>query len=401
MLPAGAISAGGHLLQKPAGSSAVHEQESFPVMSNALGSPTAGLMEQIAPTPALIARARARLHAKAVVIASAALASYWVLVVTHVGVLARLAAALVLTTALVAVATSIMHDANHSAFMRSARLNRLVGCTADLLGASSALWRFTHNNLHHGNTNVAGVDPDIDQAPFGRLTPEQPWRPWHRYQHVYMWFLYGFLALRWFLIADFVELAHPSRSRPAVRRPHRADAAKVMAGKALHFSWALLLPFAFHRWWMVLTFYLACSWLLGFSLAVVFQLAHCSGAVEFSPADTPRRGGDFVLHQLNTTADVRCTTPVVGAAFAWLAGGLHHQIEHHLAPRLPHTIYPIIAARLRRTCRERGLPYHLHASIGSAIASHARWLRQMGRPPAPVPVPLPVEVGPRPSMRRG
>ena len=351
-------------------------------MSAVVDAPSAGLLSFVSPSPAQIARARTRLHGKAALIGSAALSSYSVLVFAHVGVVARLAAALVLTLALVAVATGIMHDANHSAFVRSPRLNRLVGCTADLLGASSTLWRFTHNNLHHGNTNVPGVDPDIDQSPFGRLTSDQVWRPWHRFQHVYMWLLYGFLALRWFLISDFVELTRPASSRPSSRRPRRGAAAGVLVGKAAHASWALLLPFAFHRWWMVLVFYLACSWLVGFSLAVLFQLAHCNDAVSFVSAGEPRRGEDYVLHQLSTTADVRCATPLLGPVFAWLAGGLHHQIEHHLAPRLPHTIYPLVAARLRHACPERGLPYELHASVGSAIASHARWLYRMGRRPA-------------------
>src|SRR5690349_3560012 len=37
-------------------------------------------------------------------------------------------------------------------------------------------WRYGHNVRHHGNTNVAGRDPDIH---FGhvRLTPHTPWRP--------------------------------------------------------------------------------------------------------------------------------------------------------------------------------------------------------------------------------
>lgn len=339
----------------------------------------AGLLASITPTTSQVARARARLHGKAVVIGALAVTSYAVLVIVHVGVVAKLAAGAVLAASLLAVATSIMHDANHGSFVRSPRLNRLVGCTADLLGASSTLWRFTHNNLHHGNTNVIGVDPDIDQSPFGRLAASQPWKPWHRYQHVYMWFLYGFLALRWFLLADFVELARPTR--PAGRQRRGRDAAQVMAGKLAHLSWTVIVPLLFHRWWVVLTFYLACSWLIGFSLAVVFQLAHCNDVVSFLPPDAARRGDDFVLHQLTTTADVRCATPVVGPLFAWLAGGLHHQVEHHLAPRLPHTIYPQVAARLRRACGERGLPYHLQASVGSAIAAHARWLRTMGRRP--------------------
>jgi linoleoyl-CoA desaturase len=63
-------------------------------------------------------------------------------------------------------------------------------------------------------------------------------------------------------------------------------------------------------------------------------------------------------------------------------GGLDFQIEHHLAPRLPHTVYPLIAPQLQAACAERGIEYRTHSSIAEAVRSHARWLRQMGRPPA-------------------
>ena len=62
-----------------------------------------------------------------------------------------------------------MHDGNHGAFSTLRRVNRIAGWSSDLLGGSSFLWRFKHNTLHHGNTNVVGYDTDIDQMPFARL----------------------------------------------------------------------------------------------------------------------------------------------------------------------------------------------------------------------------------------
>src|SRR4029079_15300132 len=113
------------------------------------------------------------------------------------------ACAAVLVVAVTAVATCVMHDANHGSLTRSPRLNRVIGYSADLLGASSWMWRFSHNNLHHGNTNVDGVDSDISQAPWARRAPTQPCRRRHRYQHLYMWFLYGFLTIKWLVFGDF------------------------------------------------------------------------------------------------------------------------------------------------------------------------------------------------------
>jgi linoleoyl-CoA desaturase len=135
------------------------------------------LLHLIMPTEDEIARARRRIQAKAVVIVVLALASYWGLVIASTGFAVRLACALGLIAATVAIATNIMHDANHAALASSARLNRVFSWSADLLGASSWLWRFKHNRLHHANPNVVDVDSDISQAPFAQLAPAQRWRP--------------------------------------------------------------------------------------------------------------------------------------------------------------------------------------------------------------------------------
>jgi linoleoyl-CoA desaturase len=60
-------------------------------------------------------------------------------------------------------------------------------------------------------------------------------------------------------------------------------------------------------------------------------------------------------------------------------GGLNFQIELHLFPTLCHVNYPAIAPIVEATCREYGVPYSAHATLGSAIASHYRWLKRMGR----------------------
>ena len=217
--------------------------------------------------------------------------------------------------------------------------------------------------------------------PFARLAVEQPWHRWHRYQHIYMWPLYGFLTVQWFLFSDFGNLAtRRVGSQPLRTKPRRRDVAMLIAGKLVHLSWAVLIPLMLHRWWTVVAFYFAVSWLVGFALAVFFQVAHCVDTVEFAEEHTPRRGDDFAHHQLRTTADVACDTPLIGASLAWLMGGLNRQIEHHLAPGTPHTAYRAMSARVRLQCSADGVAYRVHRNMWTALRSHARWLRLMGRP---------------------
>jgi linoleoyl-CoA desaturase len=357
-------------------------QTSSPVLA-------AALWRSVIPGLAEVRRARRRLHGKALFILGMVGASYWTFVVSDLVLPIRIVAGLILALALVAVGTNIMHDANHRSFSQRRWLNGVLACTSDALGASSTLWRVQHNTLHHANANVAGFDADIALAPFARLAPSQPWRWWYRGQHVYIWPLYGFLALKNLLVSDLVSIVRGSiDGQPLRQRRTPGLVLRITLGKLFHLAWAVAIPLLFNPWWAVLAGYLAVSWVVGFILAIVFQLAHCVDVTAMpDDASAARRGDDFTVHQLRTTADIDSPVPVLGHAFRWIVGGLDHQIEHHLGPRLPHTLYRRTAKRFRAACDNHGVSYHLHPGVWSAICSHTRWLRQMSTRPLAVAIP--------------
>ncbi len=345
---------------------------------------TVALSRLIRPTKTEIVSARRKLHLKAAAIGVVAVASYSMLVIASVVVTLRVISAVVLVFAVIAIATGVMHDANHGAFSSSKRINRMVGYTLDLLGGSSWLWRIKHNTLHHANTNVVGLDTDIDQAPFARMAAQQQWRPWHRYQHIYVWFLYGLMTLRWFLIGDFVALARNRVGTQTLSDSGRGrHVVALFAGKTVHLGLAIIIPLALHPWWAVLAFYLVITGSVGVLLAIMFQLAHCVEQAEFVASNDHVRGRHFADHQMRTTLDVHCRIPGVRRVVQFMMGGLDFQIEHHLAPGMPHTIYPQLARRVRAECEALGLPYQCHNSLSAALRSHARWLKHMGTPPSP------------------
>ena len=119
----------------------------------------------------------------------------------------------------------------------------------------------------------------------------------------------------------------------------------------------------------MLAVYLACSWIVGFVLAIIFQLAHCVDVDRRAGRRSARRGDDFAAHQLRTTADIASPIPVLGHAFRWLVGGLDHQIEHHLGPRLPHTLHRRTAQQFRAGLRRqrRDLPPAPGRLVGAAL----------------------------------
>ena len=166
----------------------------------------------------------AAMHAKTVLILGWFAGTY-ALLLRFGGTSGWLAAALTISVAFATagIGFSVMHDANHGAYSRSRWVNRAVGLTLDLVGASSYLWRFKHNVQHHTYANIAGMDADVEAEPFLRLAPSQPLRRYHRHQHVYAWALYGVLAVKWWLVDDVADLVRGRMGRGS-RSRGRAEA---------------------------------------------------------------------------------------------------------------------------------------------------------------------------------
>ena len=275
---------------------------------------------------------------------------------------------------------AIQHDANHGAYSKRKWVNRLMGFTLDLLGASSYVWHWKHNILHHTYTNVHGVDHDINVQPLLRLAPDQPRLRLHNLQRFYVWGLYGFMLPKWHLMDDFQNVAQARIDDNPIPRPRGWDLFQLVFGKAVFFAWALVVPMLFHRWWVVAIFYGATAFLVGFILAVVFQLAHCLEGAAFPhvPEGSDRVPEGWAEHQVRTTVDFARGNRVL----TWYLGGLNYQIEHHLFPKLSHLRYPAIAGIVEEVCAEFGVPYLAHEGVFGALSSHWRWLRQMGAAPA-------------------
>jgi linoleoyl-CoA desaturase len=284
-----------------------------------------------------------------------------------------------LALAMAGVGFAVQHDANHGAYSKHAAVNRIMRVTLDLLGASSYVWRFKHNVAHHTYTNVTGADDDIDLGWLARLAPTQRRRRAHRIQQFYVWALYSLLIPGYHIVFDFKNLARGRIARSNFPRPRGWNLVELIAGKVVFFAWAIAIPMFFHPWWVVLLFYAGTSLVLGLILSVVFQLAHAVEEADFpSPRpDSNRFEASWAVHQTESTVDFARGSRVL----TWLLGGLNYQIEHHLFPRICHIHYPRLAPIVESTCAEFGVRYTVQESLGSALASHWRWLRRLGRAP--------------------
>jgi linoleoyl-CoA desaturase len=256
-----------------------------------------------------------------------------------------------------------MHDANHDATSSSARVNHLLSLTFDLLGGSSALWRDKHNRNHHTYTNVAGADPDLEAGvPFLRLAPWQERRPWHRYQHLYVWLIYALFPLKWWFFDDLREIV----------RLKGGQRVTLLAGKAVFVAWAFVLPVLLHPSWGLFALWGIAIATLGNVLAAVFQLAHCVGQADFVEPEGTRQC--WAQHQVATTVDFAPRSAVLG----WYLGGLNFQVEHHLFARICHVHYPALSRIVSETCARHGLRYRCEPTLRSALAANFDWLRTLG-----------------------
>ena len=288
--------------------------------------------------------------------------------------------AVCLGLALAAVGFNVQHDGGHRAYSEHKWMNRLAAMTLDLLGGSSYIWARKHNSIHHSYANITGQDDDIDVGFLGRLSPYQQRLRLHRFQHLYLWILYGFLAIKWHLFDDFRDMFTGRIGQHGFPRPRGRDLAIFVGGKVVFFSLAFGLPLLLHPWWIVLVFYGVASFVEGVVLSVVFQLAHCVEAAEFPlpRPDTGRMASAWAEHQVQTTVDFAPRNRLL----SWCIGGLNFQIEHHLFPQICHVHYPALAPLVQQTCHEFGLRYTVNPTFWAGLASHFRWLRRMGRPDA-------------------
>src|SRR4051794_31194519 len=189
--------------------------------------------------------------------------------------------ALILGVALAAIGFNIQHDAGHRAYSERPWVNKIMALTLDLMGGSSYLWDWKHNTFHHTYPNIDGHDDDINVGWLGRLSPQQRRMVFHRFQGIYLWLLYGFLAIKWHFYDDFHQLAVGRIGQHKIRRPRGKDLVIFIAGKVAFFSMAFGVPMLMHPWYAVIGTYAIAAFVSGVVLSVVFQLAHCVEEAEF------------------------------------------------------------------------------------------------------------------------
>jgi len=292
----------------------------------------------------------------------------------------RLILTLFLGFFMAAIGFNIGHDAIHGAYTPYRWLNYLISQTFEVAGGNIYVWRIYHNIVHHTYTNIPGADQDIDGVPIIHLYPrkESVRKHYLRYQHIYSFLFYSLTSLNWVLAKDYTRMFKSSAGVYKHKRPPLREYFILFFYKSFHYAVFIVLPIMILdvAVWKVILGFILMHMVTGLTLAMVFQLAHVVEHPEFpSPNEKGEIENEWAIHQLKTTANFSTKSFLA----TWICGGLNAQIEHHLFPQICHVHYRKISDIVKNTALEYNLPYYENKNFWTALRSHIRHLKEVGR----------------------
>jgi len=274
----------------------------------------------------------------------------------------------------------IAHDGNHGSFSKYPFLTRLAANSMDLMGGSSLTWVMQHNVGHHPNSNRKGdfysedYDPDSKAGyPYCRISPNQDWKPLHRYQHLFIWILFLGVGLKW-LYGDFRALYLRRYQSFEFWHIQKSLVIWSLTTKFFFFFYALYIPCVYHGIFYGTFAFLAFLAAQSYVFILMFGVNHLTEETIFPNENSNER--DWAKLQILTS----CNYSLNSKFWHLASGGLNFQIEHHLFPAICHTFLPFIAPIVQETCKEYGVPYHSFPSYSVALKSYYNHLKLLGNP---------------------
>jgi linoleoyl-CoA desaturase len=323
--------------------------------------------------------ANAEMVAKTVILLSAYLLPYIVIISFNLPTWAVVTNCVLMGFAMAGIGMSVMHDANHNAYSANQTTNKWIGYSLCLAGGAVFNWKIQHNLLHHTYTNIAGLDDDIDSKLAMRFSPHSDKKWYHRFQHIYVFAFYSILTLYWVTLKDFVQLIkyRAESVNNMSRREYVNSTLILIASKVIYFFFAFVIPCVFlnYSFSTILIGFLVMHSISGLVLSVIFQLAH---TVEHTTHPLPNEklevDNEWAIHQMNTTVNFSRYNRFI----SWYVGGLNFQVEHHLFPTICHVHYRPISEIVKSTAEEFGIEYLDNPTFWGAVGSHIRVLKHFG-----------------------
>lgn len=272
-------------------------------------------------------------------------------------------------------AINISHDAVHGVAHKNRQWNKYFCKQMDIIGANSYAWTKRHQFGHHTFPNTLDKDPDLTQTEVVKILPDATHRAFHKYQHIYVPFLYALYTINWIFIRDFKDFFSP---KSKIQKIPTIEYIKLFGFKALYLMIHVGLPWYFTSYTIgqILCAFLILHVAASYFLTIALVPSHVS---EHSVFVTPDQSGKMPYswshHQMVTTTDFATKSKLI----TWIFGGFNHHVCHHLFPKVSHVHYAALTPIIKKMAQKHGIPYTHENSLWSAYISHYNLLKNNGK----------------------
>ncbi|MBK7434293.1 MAG: fatty acid desaturase [Chitinophagaceae bacterium] len=271
---------------------------------------------------------------------------------------------------------NLVHESCHHVLFKNKKSNQLFMLLFDLIGANSYMWQKRHVRLHHNYTNVEGWDSDIEKSKFLQVHPQDDKKIKHHYQHLLIW-LYPLFITNWFLVRDFKDFFSRKMIVRKISDPTLREYIKLFGFKLFFIGYLVVLPawITPFAWWQCALALFIMLVSAGFFALLVLLPPHVNTSNQFPVADKNLRlSQSWLMHQLNTTNDVRNTNWFTRHVMA----NFNFHIAHHLFPNIPYVYAKEVTDVIASYCSQAGLPYRSYP-IGYTLVNHYRLIKRNAR----------------------
>jgi len=275
---------------------------------------------------------------------------------------------------LVVVFLNLVHDAVHGTLFRNKNINKAFIYFFDLMGANSFVWKIRHTRLHHNYPNILEWDSDIDQSPLARIFPHGPFSRLHKYQHIYLPFIYPFYLLNWLLVRDFKDYFNKERVLWRVTDIPKKEYVKLFFFKAVFLFYTIVLPVLLTgiSWLQSIFAFLIMMFTASITSLLVLLSPHANTEHDFPLVDDHHQiHSSWFMHQIGHTNDVDHDNWFV----RFFMGSFNFHVIHHLFPRISHIYYPELTQMLKEEALKNDLPYKSF-SLAYSLKSHYHLLKK-------------------------
>lgn len=251
---------------------------------------------------------------------------------------------------------NLIHDAVHETLFSKKLVNKFYIYFFDLMGANSYVWKIRHTRLHHNYPNILNWDSDIDQSPLARIFPYGPYSGFHKYQHLYLPFLYPFYLINWLLVRDFKDYFNKNRIVWKVATIPQKEFTKLFIFKTVFLFYTIVIPVLLPgvSWLQAITAFLIMMFTASIFSLIVLLSPHANTEHDFPLTDKNNQvPSSWFMHQISHTNDIKHDNWFV----RFFMGSFNYHVIHHLFPRISHIYYPELTAMLKYEAEKNHLPY--------------------------------------------